>query len=99
MSSQDNRQAAWPALPLAAWLETRDTLHMWLQIVGKIRLAQSAPINHSWHTTLYVTARGLTTSTIPHGAREFQIDLDLNEHRLVLVSSDGRSGGFALQAM
>lgn len=87
---------AWPSLELRRWIETRDTLHMWLQIVGKIRLAQSAPVNHSWHTTLYVTPRGLTTSTIPHGERQFEIALDLLSHRLTIQSSDGSAGGFAL---
>jgi hypothetical protein len=96
MMAQNSRHDLWPALPLAAWIGTRDTLHMWLQIVGKIRLALTPPINHSWHTTLYVTSRGLTTSTIPHGELEFQIDLDLIDHRLTIGASDGRSGGFAL---
>jgi hypothetical protein len=87
----------WPALPLAPWIETKDTLHMWLQIVGKIRLRLSPPINHSWHATFYVTARGLTTSPIPHGTRHFQIDLDFVDHRLVITASDGATGGFPLE--
>jgi hypothetical protein len=87
----------WPHLPLAQWTDTRDTLHMWLQIVGKIRLRLTPPINHSWHTTFYVTARGLTTSPIPHGARHFQIDLDLIGHALVITASDGTTGGFPLE--
>ena len=87
----------WPVLELHEWLATRDTLHMWLQIIGKVRLIQTPWINHSWHATLYVTPRGLTTSPIPHGDREFQIDLDLMEHRLAIAASDGRSGGFALE--
>jgi hypothetical protein len=90
---------AWPTLPLAPWIETRDTLHMWLQIVGKIRLRQSPPINHSWHTTLYLTARGLTTSPMPHGDRMFQIDLDLLDHRLIVQADDGATGGFPLEPM
>jgi hypothetical protein len=90
---------AWPPLPLAAWIETRDTLHLWLQIVGKVRLRQSPPINHSWHTTLYLTARGLTTSPMPHGTRMFQIDLDLLDHRVIVQADDGASGGFALEPM
>lgn len=96
MMAQNSRRDLWPPLPLADWIGTRDTLHMWLQIVGKIRLALTPPINHSWHTTLYVTSRGLTTSTIPHGEREFQIDLDFIDHRLTIAASDGTSGGFAL---
>ena len=87
----------WPELPLAPWVDTRDTLHMWLQIVGKIRLRQSPPINHSWHSTLLLTARGITTSPIPHGNRTFAIDLDFIDHELAITSSDGASGGFALR--
>lgn len=87
---------SWPPLPLADWIATRDTLHLWLQIVGKIRLKQTPWVNHGWHTTLYVTARGLTTSTIPHGECEFQIDLDFIDHHLGIHSSDGQVGGFPL---
>lgn len=79
----------WPELPLEAWSDTSATLHLWTQIVGKIRLAQSPWINHSWHVTLYVTTRGLTTSPIPHGSRSFQIDFDFIDHRLAIRSSDG----------
>ena len=67
------------------------------QIVGKIRLAQSPWLNHGWHCTLYVTARGLTTSPVPHGSRTFQIDFDFIGHQLTLLSSDGLTGGFALE--
>ena len=88
---------AWPALELHEWIASRDTLHLWLQIVGKVRLVQTPWINHSWHATLYVTPRGLTTSPIPHGNREFQIDLDVIDHRLAIAASDGRTGGFALE--
>jgi hypothetical protein len=87
----------WPSLPLEAWTETCATLHLWTQIVGKVRLAQSPWVNHSWHVTLYVTASGLTTSPIPHGTRTFQIDFDFLRHRLILQSSDGGAGGFALE--
>lgn len=90
-------EATWPPLDLHAWVATRDTLQLWLQVVGKVRLALSPAINHSWQATLYVTSRGLTTSPIPHGHREFQIDLDLIDHRLAISASDGRTGGFALQ--
>jgi len=71
---------------------------MWTQIVGKIRLTQSPWINHSWHVTLYVTARGLTTSPIPYGSRTFQIDFDFIGHELTIRSSDGGVGGFSLHA-
>ncbi len=92
-----SRLEAWPTLPLEAWHETYATLHMWTQIVGKIRLAHSPWINHSWHVTLYVTASGLTTSPVPHGSRTFQIDFDFIDHQLTVQSSDGRTGGFALE--
>jgi hypothetical protein len=88
--------SAWPDIPLAAWKDTCATLHLWTQIVGKVRLAQTAWVNHSWHVTLYVTARGLTTSPIPHGARTFQIDFDFIAHRLSVQASDGAAGGFPL---
>ena len=88
---------SWPSLPLEAWRDTCATLHLWLQIVGKIRLAQSPWINHSWHATFYVTATGLTTSPIAFGERTFQIDFDFVQHRLVVESSDGRSARITLE--
>jgi hypothetical protein len=88
---------AWPELPLAAWAETYSALHRWTQIVGKVRLAQSPWLNHSWHATLYVTPRGLSTSSIPHGQRAFQIDFDFINHQLIVQSSDGTTGGFPLE--
>ncbi len=92
-----SRVESWPSLPLDAWGGTYATLHLWTQIVGKVRLAQSPWTNHSWHVTLYVTARGLTTSPIPYGARTFQIDFDFVDHRLIVQSSDGGAAGFALE--
>src|SRR5437879_11524075 len=86
----------WPSLPLEEWKDTYATLHRWTQIVGKIRLAQSPWINHSWHVTLYVTARGLSTSPIPYGTRTFQIDFDFIAHQLIVQSSDGGGGGLPL---
>jgi hypothetical protein len=80
---------AWPDLPYAAWKDTRDTLHLWTQIVGKIRLAQAPWLNHSWQVALYVGARGLTTSPIPYGDRAFEIDFDLIDHVLWVRTSDG----------
>ena len=91
------RSESWPSLPLEAWSETCATLHMWTQIVGKIRLAQSPWVNHSWHVTLYVTVRGLTTSPIPYGTRTFQIDFDFIDHRLTVQSSDGGTVALALE--
>jgi hypothetical protein len=91
------RAEAWPDLPLEAWSDTYATLHLWMQIVGKIRLSNSPWTNHSWHVTLYVTARGLTTSPISYGERTFQLDFDFIDHRLIVQSSDGRSGGLTLE--
>ena len=87
---------AWPALPLSAWTDTYATLHMWTQIVGKIRLAHSPMLNHWWQVPLYVTSRGLTTSAMPHGARTFQIDFDFIDHRLCFAASDGRRDSLPL---
>ncbi|MDD5249031.1 MAG: DUF5996 family protein [Rhodocyclaceae bacterium] len=81
----------WPELPFAAWRDTCATLHLWTQIVGKIRRVQTPWVNHSWHVTLYVTARGLTTSPIPYGGRSFQIDFDFIAHRLLIHTSDGQA--------
>lgn len=97
MQSVSSREENWPSLPFESWSDTCATLHMWTQIAGKIRLAQGPWINHSWHVTLYVTSRGLTTSPMPHGERTFQIDLDFIDHRLVIQSSDGRTGGLPLE--
>jgi hypothetical protein len=79
----------WPELPYAAWKDTRDTLHLWTQIVGKIRLVQTPWLNHSWHVALYLTVRGLTTSPIPYGERTFQFDFDFIDHVLWVRTSDG----------
>jgi len=97
--TKDTVATAWPELPLAAWSDTYRTLHLWLQIVGKVRLARSAWINHSWHVTLYVTAKGLTTSPIVTDSRTFQIDFNFIDHRLVIQTSDGGERGFALEPM
>lgn len=81
--------AAWPALPLDAWQDTYATLHMWTQIVGKVRLRLSAPVNHWWHCALYVTSRGLTTSPIPYGSGTFELQFDFLDHQLVISVGDG----------
>ncbi|MCE3284004.1 MAG: hypothetical protein K0R70_260 [Steroidobacteraceae bacterium] len=86
----------WPALPYSAWRETCINLQLRSQIVGKIRLARTPWLNHSWHVPLYLTARGLTTGPIPHDERVFQVDFDFIEHRLVVQSSDGRTESHAL---
>jgi hypothetical protein len=80
---------SWPSLPFAEWKDTAITLHMWTQIVGKIRLTRTPWINHSWHVTLYLTARGLTTSPIPHPAGIFEIRFDFIDHKLRILKSDG----------
>jgi Family of unknown function (DUF5996) len=87
----------WPGLPFPEWKDTCQTLHMWTQIVGKIRLVQTPWVNHSWHTTLYVTSRGLTTSPIPYGARTFQMDFDFIDHRLLIQTSDGGTRTISLE--
>jgi hypothetical protein len=89
--------AAWPSLPLESWSDTYATLHLWLQIVGKIRLRYTPPINHSWHVTLYVTARGLTTSPIPYNGQAFEIIFDFIDHRLMVEASDGRLATIPLE--
>jgi hypothetical protein len=81
--------SAWPELPYVAWQDTAATLQLWTQIVGKIRLALTPWLNHSWHVTLYVTARGLTTGPMPAGGRTLQIDFDFIDHVLWLRTSDG----------
>ncbi len=80
---------AWPELPYEAWKDTCATLHLWAQIVGKVRLALTPWVNHSWHATLYVTPRGLTTGSIPYGDGTFQIDFDMIDHELRIGASDG----------
>ena len=90
---------AWPDLPLAAWQETCATLHLWTQVVGKIRLALAPMTNHWWQVPLYLTARGLTTSPMHLGARPLQIDFDFIDHRLVIAADEGAVRGFDLAPM
>src|SRR5438270_5104062 len=87
----------WPELNYADWKDTCATLHMWFQIVGKIRLVQTPWTNHSWHVTLYLTARGLTTSPIPHGTDLFEIDFDFIDHQLRILKGDGAQKAIKLQ--
>src|SRR5947207_3121390 len=77
----------WPALPLSSWKDTYATLHMWTQIVGKVRLALTPMVNHWWNVPLYVSARGLTTSSIPYRERAFELYFDFVAHQLVLQTS------------
>ena len=88
--------AAWPPLPLADWSDTRDTLHMWTQIVGKTRLALAPMVNHWWQVPLYVSARGLTTSWMPYGTAGFSVEFDFIDHTLVVQRDDGRTWSMAL---
>ncbi|HXK59307.1 MAG TPA: DUF5996 family protein [Acidobacteriota bacterium] len=88
----------WPSLPLEEWIDTCTTLHLWTQIVGKIRLVQTPWINHTWHVALYVTARGLTTTPIPFGYRTFQIDFDFVDHVLNIQSNDGQTAWLPLKS-
>jgi hypothetical protein len=88
---------AWPELRLDEWQETCTALHLRLQIVGKVRLACSPWLNHSWHATTYVTSCGLSTSPIPHGERTFEIEFDLIDHVLHIRVSDGSAAALALE--
>src|ERR1700689_3070277 len=85
----DRRPDPWPALPLESWKDTYSTLHMWSQIVGKVRLALTPVVNHWWNVPLYVNSRGLTTSAIPYGNGAFEIWFDFIDHQLVLQTSAG----------
>src|SRR6202011_5081838 len=97
MATHAMDSGAWPALPFEEWKETCATLHMWTQIVGKIRLSLAPWTNHSWHVTLYVTARGLTTSPIPHRNGIFEIRFDFIDHELRILKTDGARRTLKLQ--
>src|ERR1700692_2972788 len=84
-----DRAAVWPAVSSQAWKETYETLHMWTQIVGKVRMELSPFLNHWWHVTLYVTPRGLTTSAIPYHGGSFDVTFDFLEHNLLICTSEG----------
>jgi hypothetical protein len=94
---QKDPTVEWPRLPLTDWSGTRDTLHMWTQIVGKIRLAHAPLLNHWWQVALYVSARGLTTSAIPCGSKTFDCEFDFVDHQLHLRVSDGGARDVALE--
>src|SRR5918911_5020862 len=95
--SSSPKLEVWPSLPLEEWEDTRATLHMWTQVVGKVRLAQTPVVNHWWNVPLYVTARGLTTSAMPYKERTFQIDFDFIDHNLLIKTSDGESRTLKLE--
>jgi hypothetical protein len=93
-AERNSAEANWPALRVDDWTATRETLHMWPQIVGKFRLAGAPMVNHWWQTTLYVTPRSLTTGSIPNGPRTYSIDFDFYDHRLQIDAEHlrGRRG-------
>ena len=93
----DTNHKQWPSLSFQEWKDTYATLHMWSQIVGKIALAQAPPLNHSWGIALRVTPRGLTTPSLPHGGRTFDIAFDFVDHELVIRTSDGDRRTLALE--
>jgi hypothetical protein len=95
-SGHAHDDAVWPSL-VEDWTATRETVHMWTQIVGKIRMANTPVVNHWWNVTLYVTTKGLTTSPIAHGDRTFQIDFDFQDHRLQIATSDGEERSLKLE--
>ncbi len=82
-------ESAWPKLPVAEWIDTRDTLQLMTQVVGKVRMANTPLMNHWWNVVLYVSARGLTTGLIPHGDKAFSMEFDLIDHHLVVATTDG----------
>ncbi|SFT32564.1 hypothetical protein SAMN04487904_10177 [Actinopolyspora lacussalsi subsp. righensis] len=97
-STRTERGPHWPELRVEDWSDTRDTLHMWLQLVGKIKLACQPMINHWWQVPLYVSARGLTTDSVPYYDDVFDIEFDFHEHRLLIRRSDGGRREIALTA-
>src|SRR3954454_9939692 len=88
---------AWPPLPLVEWQDTKDTLHLWTQIVGKVRLALAPMVNHWWQVTLYVTARGLTTSLMPAGSLALEIEFDFVDQVLAIRTTNGQSRRLPLE--
>jgi hypothetical protein len=87
----------WPELRWEGWRKTATTLHMWTQIVGKVRMARTPWINHSWHVTFYVTPRGLTTGPVPYGERSFRCTFDFHDHELVIETCDAERRTIALE--
>jgi hypothetical protein len=99
MPVKPNSTSKWPEIPYPPWRETCTALHLYTQIVGKYRLARTPWVNHSWHATLYVTARGLSTSIIPDGPGGIEVTFDLIDHAVVGSASDGRAERFDLEPM
>jgi hypothetical protein len=96
-AADSSKQAAWPELPLAAWQETYATLHMWTQVVGKVRLVLTPLVNHWWEVPFYVSARGLTTSAIPYRDGIFEVEFDFIDHKLTIETSWGSAKTLPLQ--
>src|SRR5438874_11885461 len=94
-----SEDATWPDLPLAAWSETCDTLQLWTQIVGKVRIALTPLINHWWNATFLVNARGLVAPATPYAGRAFDVTFDFVDHRLLIETSDGVAESFPLEPM
>src|SRR6202050_5338084 len=88
---------SWPALPSNVWADTYATLHMWTQVVGKVRLALAPRVNHWWEVPLYVSARGLTTSPIPYEKGVFEVEFDFIDHRLDVTTSGGETKSMRLE--
>ena len=99
MHTKSNSPSRWPDIPYPPWRETCAALHLYAQIVGKYRLARTPWVNHSWHATLYVTARGLSTSIVPDGPGGIEVSFDLLDHVVIGAAVDGRTGRFALAPM
>ena len=99
MSGEGKQQARWPALPYGDWRETCSALHLWSQIAGKYRLAHTPWVNHSWHATLYVTPRGLTTGSVPDPRGAVTLDFDFCDHRLIVRAEGGSTETFPLEPM
>src|SRR5213593_2734446 len=94
-----SENSSWPDLPLAAWSDTCDTLHLWTQIIGKVRIALTPLINHWWNATFFVTARGLSAPAMPYAGRTVDVIFDFTDHRLIIETSDCRVESFPLEAM
>lgn len=92
-------QSSWPQLPWQQWTDTLETFHLWLQVVGKVRMVKTPWLNHSWSVPLYVSSRGLRTSLVPHGSEGFELAFDLVAHRLELTTTTGQQRGFDLEPM
>src|SRR3954447_19646771 len=99
MDENDSGSNPWPEIHLSNWAATRDTLHMWTQIVGKVRLVQTDLVNHWWNVPLYVTARGLSTGVMSYRDRSFEVLFDFINHVLVVETSDGTEDRIPLQPM